>query len=232
MPFGNKNRFQKFEFSNSEVSPTVYTDLKGPHPLSCQVVYRYLFNVKISLRPYSLVWKKKLTPHVLLLGMIFLLWFLRISANCEPYGLKSVAGSFALSWLRINRPVVTWSKPVSCRQAPFQEKNQYPAALKGLLSISLPSDCFISKHSFGLLCPEGCEVVYRHDTFEFIDALSSEWKKQRCRFRTVYIICRAQGKRKTRGRSGLLFRSSKDFKMVNAETSAKRLPSALRALDS
>lgn len=58
IPFGNKNRFQKFEFSNSEVSLSVYTDLKGPHPLSCQVVYRYLFNVKISLRPYSSVWKK------------------------------------------------------------------------------------------------------------------------------------------------------------------------------
>lgn len=169
---------------------------------------------------------------MLLLGMIFLPWFLRVSANYEPYVLNSVAGSFALSWLRINSPVVTWSKPVSCRKAPFQEKNQHPAALKRLLSISLPSDCFISKHSFGLLCPVGCEVVYRHDTFEFIDALSSERKKQRCRFRTVYIICRAQGKRKTRGRSGRLFRSSKDFKTVNAETAAKRLPSAPRALDS
>lgn len=117
-----KTRFQKFEFSNSEVSPTVYTDLKGPHPLSCQVVYRYLFNVKISLRPYSPVWKKKLTPHMLLLGMIFLPWFLRVSANYEPYGLNSVAGSVALSWLGINSPVVTWSKSVSCRKAPFQEK--------------------------------------------------------------------------------------------------------------
>lgn len=63
MPFGNKNAFQKLEFANSEVSLGVYTDLKGPPPVSCQVVYRYLFNIKISLRPYSSVWEKVNPVH-------------------------------------------------------------------------------------------------------------------------------------------------------------------------